>query len=372
MVLTNLTDFEYQYRLIAKEGPQLLSRMHLVHPSEAANVKIGGKLEPVAYATLMYKHPGETHLMYEATLVDEGGHEIHVRDSKIDFASQEKVHGERPPKNPLDDSEKALVGNPLDSVRFKIEWKWIDQQRKEFEPVAFQKFETRKFSLNAPNGWPGRARLYLAAMEKMQAMMRVVTGRKGRKKTQINWRVGTKRWSNSYKGKYAKVKVAFKGLREMESSHEMPKYVTKPLMNNFGKGEATKNKDELIQKAVLAFDNARWLMPAEIQEALSSSKAPETLAAGDQSQDLAEKIEIISAKYGRKNSWVDVTSHIQSLMKSGSYQLTNNHEGFGVKDPRKGKKKQLVIEYRFKGSKKTKTIGESWKRKYNLVRELTK
>ena len=372
MVMTNLTNFEYQYRLISKEGPQLISRMHLIEPEKSSKVSVGGKLEPSAYATLMYKHPGETHLLYEATLLDEGGHEIHVRDSKIKFASQEKVHGERPPKNPLDDSEKALVGKPAESVTFKIAWKWIDQQRREFAPAPFKTYETRKFALSAPAGWPGRARLYLAAAEKMQAMMRIVTGRKGRKKTQINWRVGTRRWSNSYKGKYAKVKVAFKGLQDMESSLEMPKYLSKPMMNNFGKGDATKNKTELIQKAVMAFENSGWLMPAELRGAIQNQTAPQTLAASDTSKDLAEKIEIVSAKYGLKKTWVDVTDHIQSLMKSGSFQLTNNHQGLGIADPRKGKKKYLVIEYRFNGSKKSKTLGESWKRKYNLVRELTK
>jgi len=70
----------------------------------------------------------------------------------------------------------------------------------------------------------------------------------------------------------------------------------------------------------------------------------------------AAELEIVQAKYGADDVWIDVTKQLRDRVKGNAIaiQVTNNIAG----DPIPGVSKSLVVEYEIDGERKTKTVPE--------------
>lgn len=67
----------------------------------------------------------------------------------------------------------------------------------------------------------------------------------------------------------------------------------------------------------------------------------------------AGEIEIISAKYGSGDSWIDLTEKAKTCVISNVAAVIPADNGFAGGDPAKGKAKKLVVEYKLDGEVKT-------------------
>lgn len=67
----------------------------------------------------------------------------------------------------------------------------------------------------------------------------------------------------------------------------------------------------------------------------------------------AGEIEIISAKYGSGDSWIDLTEKAKTCVIANVAALIPADNGFAGGDPAKGKPKKLVVEYKLDGETKT-------------------
>lgn len=105
-----------------------------------------------------------------------------------------------------------------------------------------------------------------------------------------------------------------------------------------------------------------------IAKAKASSRIEELKAFG--SIKLPTGIEIISAKFGAGNKWVDVTEKLKEILESDSTILHNSSKGLNVKDPAPGWKKKIKVTYVINGKQKNASVGGGGSKKIDLLKRL--
>ncbi len=125
-IVTNRDLFHVGYKLESTSGRKLVSRKCFVRVDRVDRFVLGGKLEPSAFAKILTKLPNEKQYRVAGLLNDPSGIEINVHESDIAWSEDFKMRGnESLPKNPLDEIELGLLGDPLLTVRVGVSWQWI-------------------------------------------------------------------------------------------------------------------------------------------------------------------------------------------------------------------------------------------------------
>ena len=129
------------------------------------------------------------HLFWRYDLLDPGGHRLNVRAAGCGTsAAVTQLDGQPIPDGGIDEQEKNAVGDPARTVRVKVEWTWNGSHSRELSPERFMPLRSEHFQIEAVPAWTWRSQNYLSMLERLYALEREATGRRGPALVRIRWR----------------------------------------------------------------------------------------------------------------------------------------------------------------------------------------
>lgn len=380
-VVTNRPLFHLSYRLESEAGQVLVSRRCFAAVGKIKRFVLGGKLHPSGFAKVLTRLPNTKELRNAGLLTDSEGIEINLQESKIDWKESFALRRTEPlPKNPLDELELGLLGDPLDTVQIKVAWNWPETHERELKPSPFVEFRSQNFKLNAPAAWRDRAEVYLTSLEHCRSVLKRTTGRAGPKQTSIRWRLNTHNAKAQVGGNNPWMSMPLAGLYDAVDPNGHPWFMVHEMLHTFGFNHGkTMSQHQSLGNAEMSL--TRWEIPWKLYNAkdVSVRSIPSTLAGqlNDAKYDRPSEVKlsvpqivIVSARFGSNGKWVDATESLRLILKNNPTEFVNSAQGLGVRDPRPGRAKKTEIEYMLEGVSKSVTINAKQFQKRNLLDSL--
>ncbi|QDU77941.1 hypothetical protein Pan97_50200 [Bremerella volcania] len=263
-LVTNRPTFHMSYELNAESGRKLISRKCLVSVKDLEEFQLGGPLQVSAFAKILTRLPSTQEYRVGGILNDPSGIEIDKGRSDIHWSETFTMRGNQPlPKNPPDEINLGLLGNPLETVKLAASWEWASKHEELVTPAEFVKFRSANFQLDAPAGWRDRAAIYLHQLEHCRAVLKVTTGRKGPNTTQIRWRLNTHNAKAQVGGKQSWMSMPLNGLYEAVDPFGRPWFMVHEMLHTFNYNHG-KPMTEQVNIGRKELGLTRWRIPEDL------------------------------------------------------------------------------------------------------------
>lgn len=263
-LVTNRPYFHMSYELTAESGRKLISRKCLVSVKDLEAFQLGGPLRVSAFAKILTRLPSTKEYRVGAMLNDPSGIEIDKGRSDILWSETFIMRGNQPlPKNPPDELNLGLLGDPLETVKLAASWEWATRHEEEITPEQFVKFQSANYQLEAPAAWRDRAAIYLHQLEHCRAVLKMTTGRKGPNLTKIRWRLNTHNAKAQVGGKQSWMSMPLTGLYEAVDPFGRPWFMVHEMLHTFNYNHG-KPMTEQVNIGRHELDLTRWQIPEDL------------------------------------------------------------------------------------------------------------
>jgi hypothetical protein len=248
----------FSYTLKAEDGRELVVLPARLKLEPRTLVELGGALRPAPWAFPLWRDDGRFYSHWEPGLLDPGGREVNLTESKLGFSGTMRSRVGPPPKEGvLEDEQVKLWSQPEQHFVWDLRWTWGREERFTGPALGMQEMKSERFVVRVPPPWRQRGENYLEQLERTHAAYRATCGRNGPRWTTVGWRQNTHNAKAQVGGDTPWISIPFQGLREAMGPYQNPWFMTHEMGHTFGYHHGAE-MDAAIAAAEAECERRRW------------------------------------------------------------------------------------------------------------------